>query len=110
MSLLSDIRAYADRTGTPVSVIGRAAVNDNGLFSRLTRGCTPMPATERRVRQLLAQHPQGLVTKPGRKCGERVEATIPVEARPAAVDRTPCPSCGTRGDLGCKHGRAGVNW
>lgn len=35
---------------------------------------------------------------------------IAAQPLPPRVDRQPCPRCGTRGDIGCTHGRAGVNW
>ncbi|WP_077228576.1 hypothetical protein [Sphingomonas hengshuiensis] len=40
----------------------------------------------------------------------RSAVAVPREALPPRIDRDPCPRCGTRGDLGCRHGRAGVNW
>lgn len=111
MSLLSEIRAYSDRTGTPVKTVCRKAVGDHKLWDRLERGWSAQPYTQRRVRLLIAENPEGLSRQVGRPNDRsRVAAPIPIKALPPVVDRTPCPACGTRGDIGCKHGRAGVNW
>ncbi len=113
MSLLSDIAAYAERTGTPPALIGRQALNDTTFVEGLRRGRTPRPETEQRVRQFLARHPEGLTARRGRPdavARGRLEAPIEAGVLPPVVDRTPCPSCGVRGDIGCAHGRAGVNW
>lgn len=36
----------------------------------------------------------------------RTQAEIRAATVPAVVDREPCPSCGIRADIGCRHRRA----
>lgn len=40
---------------------------------------------------------------PIRSHGTRLMASTPLENQPPRVSRDPCPYCGVRGDIGCRH-------
>lgn len=47
-------------------------------------------------------------TLPPYKSGWRARGTVPpVRQEPMRVDRDPCPRCGVRADIGCRHGSSG---
>lgn len=64
-------------------------------------------AGRRYRRRRIAMSSSGTVTNPlpiDRACPVMVEAPPPsADRRPQARDKSPCPRCLTRGDLGCKH-------
>lgn len=110
MSLLSDIDAYVARTGTPERAVGWHAIKDASFVKRLRGGTLPRPETVRRVVATMRAHPDGLPFRQRGQHDKRGAEDGGAGELPVRVDRDPCPACGVRGDIGCVHGRAGVNW
>lgn len=62
--LLAEVEAYLVRTGVTATRLGAEATGERGLVALLRRGREPRRATARRVRQWMADHPNGLALHP----------------------------------------------
>lgn len=119
MTILIEVDRYLRRTGMGPTMLGKLAVNDTTLVDKMRCGRQLQQRTADRVRAFMERHPDGVkmprpiamrrASSPIRK-QLRDRVTPAAVALPPRVERTPCPNCGVRGDIGCEHGRAGVNW
>ncbi|ALJ15347.1 hypothetical protein ATM17_21510 [Sphingopyxis macrogoltabida] len=112
--VIDDVDAWLRRTGTNYNrLITAARVNAS------TRHCVRIKHrrltidTAHRLRDAMQAHPRG-IGKGEHKARVRAAAAEQLErqrakrrrdfpALPITVDRSPCPRCGVRRDLGCDH-------
>ncbi len=73
MSVLIRIDCYLRRTGLPVTLFGRLAVNDPRLVHDLKRGREPRAKMLRRIENFMLRHPDPIpgLYDPQRKGGAR---------------------------------------
>lgn len=108
--VIDEINAWCRRTGTNYNkLITAARVNTSLRYCVLFRGCKMREDTAARLRGAMSANPRGIekgehrsrvranaVRLATRQQDERSRLTRP-------VDRSPCPYCETRRDLGCRH-------
>jgi hypothetical protein len=116
--LLQEIVDWCARTDTPETSIGHVLFLHPGFVGLMRLRLTVSEDKEAAVRQFMADHPNGWRgdlpvthgngTKPRR---EKVPATrlTDEEIVSRRVDRSACPHCGVRSDVGCKHIGAGAS-
>lgn len=87
MSLLREILAYCERTGTAETAFGRAAVGDPNLVADLRRGVALGGRRSAWIKAAIANHPDGLPgTLPPRPRGPAPRRPDPED--PGDVDTT----------------------
>lgn len=116
-ALLADIEEWCRKTGTAETAIGHKLFLHPGFVGLLRKRLTVSPEKEEAVRNFLTEHPFGWSgtlplthangTRPVyRASSPRARQRIAEEPHLTPVqivDRTPCPRCGIRSDVGCKH-------
>lgn len=114
-ALLADIEAWCTKSQTAETAIGHRLFLHPGFVGLLRKRMTVSPEKEQAVREFMTEHPFGWrgelpithangtrpVKRPSK--GRPLPVTSP-DIQP--VHRDPCPMCGTRGDIGCRHREA----
>lgn len=106
--LVTRIEQRADQLGQPLTTFARPlSWNTKAWLNSLRRSANPLPHTIERVTALLAGEPVPPPSGQYHRVPTR-PATAPAPAPapapgPTYVHRDPCPRCGTRADIGCKH-------
>lgn len=59
--MYNEIVRYLERTGMKETSFGRKVVQDSRLLSDMRRGRTLRPRTVERIRQFIADHPEGFL-------------------------------------------------
>lgn len=111
--VVSEINRWCRKTGTNYNRLVTAAGVRPSLRSSVRRGTRLTITTAEVIRSTMAQNPQGIAKDEHkrrvkrrardqvRRQQQREQAQFP--ALPVRVDRTPCPRCGVRKDIGCRH-------
>ena len=111
--LITEINRWCRKTGTNYNRLVIAAGVRPSLRSSVRRGTRLTITTAQVIRSTMAQNPLGIdrddhkrrVKRRARdqvlRQQQREQAAFPAE--PIRVDRTPCPRCGVRKDIGCRH-------
>lgn len=111
--LITEINRWCRKTGTNYNRLVIAAGVRPSLRSSVRRGTRLTITTAQVIRTTMNQNPTGIdkddhkrmIVRRTRERVNRVKQKTQ-EGYPAAlvrVDRTPCPRCGVRKDIGCKH-------
>lgn len=102
--VIGEVDAWCRRTGTNYNKLvtaARVAVSTRSAVRQRQRRLTIETAS--RLRTTMAAHPQGIGKAEHKaRLSQARQAFRPVEM-PQRVDRSPCPNCGTRRDVGCVH-------
>lgn len=114
--LLDEIETWCARTKTRETLIGRLLFRHPGFAGLLRLRLTVTEEKEAAVRAFLECNPDGHdgdlpkchgfgVSRPLRSAKIRLaRGPAPVISSPRAlVRRDPCPQCGVRGEIGCRH-------
>lgn len=120
MTLLAEVEQYLARTKTPPAVFGRRVAKDPRLVFDLRNGRQPRQSSQDRVRLSMKQNPDGwpseveprqlvkarpnvimVASDPDSEGGDEAYQQPYEDGRNPHFD--PCPMCGLRGDLGCRH-------
>lgn len=109
-ALIDDVDRWCRRTGTNYNrlvIAARVAVTIRHKV-RVKRQRVTIPVATR-LRLAMAQKPHG-ITREEHKLQPKPWGGYPAAAKlevkrtePQRVDRTPCPKCGVRADVGCHH-------
>ena len=96
--LAAALQAHAEQQGTTVNRLAPAL-----RLVEIARAARPKAVTIEHVRAILRGEPlpprRSYQFQPGYHLAERG----PGGPVPEPIDRDPCPMCGIRGDIGCKH-------
>ncbi len=113
LQVVSEINRWCRRTGTNYNRFVTAAGVRPSLRSSVRRGTRLTITTAEIVRSTMAEYPRGIEwqehkRRVKRRASERLNRVqqrerIEFPAVLIRVDRTPCPRCGVRKDIGCKH-------
>lgn len=111
--LIAEINRWIRRTGCNYNRFVAAAGVRPSLRSAVRRGTRLTITTAEIIRATMKANPRGIdrdehrqrVQRRSREAlnrqRQRTRKAFPAE--PVRVDRTPCPKCGVRKDIGCKH-------
>ena len=113
-ALIAEMQRWIRRTGTNYNKLATAAgVNPSIRSDVRFRNIRLTITTAEKVRSAMASNPRGISKAQHKRCVARRarERLARVQQRdriihpalPVRVDRSPCPRCGTRKDIGCKH-------
>jgi hypothetical protein len=112
--VIDEVNSWCRRTGTNYNKLVTAArVNETTRYAVRIRGRRLTIQTADRLRNAMRVHPHG-ISKDDHKVRVRVSSAEKLErqrskrrrdfpAEAVRVDRSPCPKCGARRDLGCEH-------
>lgn len=104
-TVIDDVTAWCRRTGTNYNKLvtaARVAPSTRSLVRRQKRRLTL--ETANRLRSTMLRYPQGISKAEHKSRLEQRRTAVTVERiPPRIVDRTPCPRCGVRADIGCRH-------
>lgn len=112
--LIRAVQSYLHNTGTNYNrLVTAAGVNPSVRTDVKKRGKRLTMKTADKLRAAMRQNPNGIpkdqhkrtVIRRTRERINRVKQKTQqaYPAQPLRVDRTPCPRCGVRKDIGCKH-------
>lgn len=110
-ALLAEMERWIRRTGTNyfrLTTAARVPPNTRSMIRQGKRRPTVKIAI--RIRAAMSDNPRGIDRD--RHLANRLAPSSEPRRVPAPIaDRSPCPRCGTRGDIGCKHqpGASGVS-
>jgi hypothetical protein len=94
--IIADLNRWCRRTGTSYSRFVTAAHVAPSVRSKVRRGLRVTVTVAERIRRTMAENPRGISKATAYTPIKRIAASI-------VIDRSPCPRCGVRGDIGCKH-------
>lgn len=111
--VIEEVNAWCRRTGTNYNKLVTAArVNESTRYYVRTRRRRLTNDTAAKLRTAMRANPQG-ISKGEHKArvraasAEKLERQRTIRLRdfpaPTVPDRTPCPRCGVRRDVGCTH-------
>ena len=112
--VIDEVNSWCRRTGTNYNKLVTAArVNETTRYAVRIRRRRLTSDTATRLRTAMRANPQG-ITKGDHKVRVRAATAEKLErqrskrrrdfpAEAVRVDRSPCPKCGARRDLGCEH-------
>lgn len=108
--VIDEVNAWCRRTGTNYNKLVTAArVHVSTRHAVRFRSRRLTIATAQKLRETMSSRPHG-IDKDDHKARVQLIARQVVETQraevaavPLHVDRSPCPSCGSRRDLGCVH-------
>ena len=104
MTLLSEIEQYLTRSGMSKTRLGVTATGEGRIVQSMREGRQASPATAKAVRNVMAQHPDGVPFK-RYFTGIKRRIVLPkIETAPPRIqgDGYPCGHCG-QARLGCEH-------
>lgn len=109
--LADAIAREASRRGLPIQrFVSQLSPNPKAWLAQLRCAMRPKPHTYERITALIRGEtvpppPPNNFQKNGKPSPPKhvASSTIPMEDLPPSVDRDPCPRCGVRADLGCRH-------
>lgn len=113
LALIAEINRWCRRTGTNYNRFVTAAGVRPSLRSSVRRGTRLTITTAEIIRTTMRDNPRGIDREEHkrrlkrraddvvRRQRQRVAATYPAVL--VRVDRSPCPRCAVRKDIGCKH-------
>jgi hypothetical protein len=98
--LLADLEDWCRKTGTSYTRLVTFARVPPSTRSRIRRGlCGITHDLANRMRTVMRDHPQGIL-----KTEKPSYCIIQHKPDPTPIpDRSPCPRCGVRADIGCSH-------
>ena len=105
MAIVEEINRWCRKTGTNYNKLVIAAGVGPSVRSDVClrkRRLTIIVA--QRVRSVITRYPQGITKAEHKSRLRRMNQPLPreeIESR--RVNREPCPKCGTRADIGCRH-------
>lgn len=116
LALIAEVDSWCRRTGSNYNKLVTAARVNASIRSYVRHhGGRLTFETASRLRNAIEANPRG-IDKAKHKLNVRLIATqrltvqrarfqrnFPAAVTPQIVDRSPCPKCGTRRDIGCKH-------
>lgn len=103
LSLLADMERWIRRTGTNYFRLTTAARVPPNTRSMIRQGKRrPTVKVADRIRAAMSANPRGIDRD--KHLENRLAPSSEPRCIPAPIaDRSPCPRCGVRGDIGCKH-------
>lgn len=100
--LIEEINRWCRRTGTSYNKLVTAARVRPSLRSRvLTKGMCVSVRVAEKLRRAMREHRAGISRAEHRERTRLPPPSPPIEL--PRVDREPCPYCGVRADVGCRH-------
>ena len=99
LEIIAELDRWCRRTGTTYNRFVTAARVPPSTRSKIRQGRLRLTIKlANRITATMADNPRGI------RKGESAHVVIPRHTPVRlTVDRSPCPRCGVRGDIGCKH-------
>lgn len=104
-ALARELRDYRARVGMTLKQVTAVSGIPEQTLSGVGSVLWPLASTIRRIRDFIAEYPDGVPVADIEKAAMRRAAMIAAkdEALPPRVWRDPCPRCQVRADIGCAH-------